>query len=84
MQPISTAPRDGTIIIGYQLDGDRVGVSLVSWYEGRSSKGWVQSVGAEIKDGKRVHGDGWRLIAFDVTHWMPLPDISKNSGLGIG
>lgn len=76
-QPIETAPKDGTIIIGYQLDGDRIGVSLVSWYESRHSKGWVQSIGAEIKDGKRVHETNWRLIAFDVNYWMPLPKLSE-------
>jgi len=75
-QPIETAPKDGTIIIGYQLDGDRVGISLVSWYK----KGWVQSIGAEIKDGKRVHDTNWRLIAFEVTHWQPLPNTPVLGG----
>ena len=73
-RPIETAPKDGTIIIGYEVKQDRIGVSLVSWHEGKSTKGWVQSVGAEIKDGKRVHDDNWKLIGLTVTHWMPLPD----------
>lgn len=72
-RPIDTAPKDGTIIIACQVDGDRVGVSLVSWYKGINTEGWVQSIGAEIKDGKRVESN-WRLIGFNyLTHWHPLP-----------
>ena len=73
--PIETAPRDGTIIIGYEIIKDRIGISLVSWYKGKVTEGWVQSVGAEIKDGKRVHDTKWKLIGLEVTHWLPLPKI---------
>lgn len=72
-QPIETAPKDGTIIIGYEVKQDRIGVSLVSWHKGKSTEGWVQSIGAEIKNGKRIHDDNWKLIGLAVTHWVPLP-----------
>ena len=74
LRSIDTAPKDGTIIIGYQVDGDRIGVSLVSWYKGKVTEGWVQSIGAELKDGKRVESN-WRLVGLDVTHWLPLPKL---------
>jgi hypothetical protein len=78
-QPIETAPKDGTIIIAIETKGERVGVSLVSWYESPSkvTKGWVQSIGVEIKDGKRIFPNKHHLVAFPVTYWMPLPEMPK-------
>lgn len=63
-QPIETAPKDGTEILGawsYLYEGDTAlteGVEIISWYTGKID-GWLD------KDG--VAGEG-------VFHsWMPVP-----------
>ena len=63
-QPISTAPRDGTEILGYAPERRgrmiRQDVATMAW-------GWLGS-------------GGWYStangipITEEVTHWMPLPD----------
>jgi hypothetical protein len=58
-QPIETAPRDGTHILGY-ADGEMAAVyCLPTWYD----DGWSLSV-----SGKPA-SDSY----FWPTHWMPLP-----------
>ena len=57
-QPIETAPKDGTPVLGYR-DGD---MATVEW---RATWGeWVLAVpGAYAED------DDWK-----PSHWMPLPN----------
>ena len=61
-QPIETAPRDGTHILGFG-DGNSEVIQ------------WSTSYGGT---------DGWfcvgKLIDYDATHWMPLPDLPKERG----
>jgi hypothetical protein len=59
-QPIETAPKDGTAVLGYvpgrQGFFSRQDVAVVAWIETR----W-----------QSVNSGHW--LTSDVTHWMPLP-----------
>jgi len=61
-QPIETAPRDGTKLLGYEGDG-RINTM---WFE--SQYVWV-SPGAWISDYNRSD-----TYEHQPTHWMPLPE----------
>ena len=61
-QPIETAPKDGTHILGY--DPSLFGV-WVTWWE---SDGWF--ISAESQDGMGYEN-------MPVTHWMQLPEPPK-------
>lgn len=56
-QPIETAPKDGTSILGAHYD------AVFSVYWDLSANGWV--------DGRTNLYD--ELSTYPVTHWMPLP-----------
>lgn len=57
-QPIETAPKDGTVLLGYE---NKAGVEMFTfrWCEHR---GWISEI---------PWGD-WDRV--DPTHWMPLPE----------
>ena len=62
-QPIETAPRDGTTVLGYlpgrRLDEDRDDVVTIYWHDLWGTPGWCITESGE--------GVG-------PTHWMPLPE----------
>jgi hypothetical protein len=70
-KPIETAPKDGTVVIGYS---DKEGVFPIYWSEkeyypiGDSYTGWVNAVDFNYDD-----GGSWRFDA-NPTHWQPLPN----------
>jgi hypothetical protein len=65
-QDISTAPKDGTAILGYisrsRFDVPRRDVALVFWPTNWQNPTWVNIVDAGFEE---------------VTHWMPLPEPPK-------
>ena len=75
-QPISTAPKDGTQLIGYdrvtaaQFGDPKAGLCLISWVEADEEEGWP----AEWKVQPFCEGLDCVISETEVTHWMPLPD----------
>lgn len=77
-QPIATAPKDGTEIIGifwkqYHVDKKPTihGPWTVAFRDGK----WMASWG----DARVLHSEGWwgteyEEAPLDPTHWMPLPE----------
>lgn len=68
-QPIETAPKDGTVILGaliFQDTGDEDGIYTIRWHEP-----WRQWVMAQCLVGFTNTGDQGDNSC--VTHWMPLP-----------
>jgi hypothetical protein len=63
-QPIETAPKDGTPVLGYRdVDGVMATVYWTTW------GGW-----SLVAPGGYAEEDDW-----EPTHWMPLPDPPKNA-----
>jgi hypothetical protein len=60
-QPIETAPKDGTFILGYYADRPWLW-DIVQWDAGYLGGAWWG--GGHENDGP----------LFPPTHWMPLPD----------
>lgn len=60
-QPIATAPKDGTVFLGYKLflGGDYYPVPM------KFLKEYSQFVNI---------ADGYAIFVCDVSHWMPLPN----------
>lgn len=77
-QPIETAPRDGTVIIGKQT-GDETGdgITLMFWHKGRHVEGWAHSLGVKVKDGKQVTDNHSIIGLINIHVWMPLPNLLK-------
>ena len=70
-QPIETAPKDGTAIIGLGLPPK---VSINQRHFGadiRTIRAWA--VGGSAGWSAR-NNFGWFTVGFEPTHWMPLPD----------
>ena len=66
-QPIETAPKDGTPILGWAPDSELanpVHYAVIWWFQWTELGGWVRE------------GDEYDIAA-DPTHWMPLPDAPK-------
>jgi hypothetical protein len=76
-QPIETAPKDGTEVLGYWFGNDVPIISVILWRGHRypdnpwrnalsdsATRGWGQ---CHLPDGKLT----WRQ---GPTHWMPLPE----------
>jgi hypothetical protein len=67
-QPIETAPKDGTHIVVFTVNGvdddDRPTMRIVRWKEAgkRNKEHWELS-----------HYDAFGTLPADATHWMPLP-----------
>jgi hypothetical protein len=79
-QPIETAPKDGTVIIGKQL-GDETGdcIALIFWHKTHRAEAWAHSLGVKVKDGKQVK-DNHSVIGLDgISLWMPLPEPLKTT-----
>lgn len=69
-QPIETAPRDGTHILGYIYDEPDV-----IWFE--TSKNWpTDPVGINAWTNGVVSNGGYDCgyNIIEPTHWMPLPE----------
>lgn len=74
-QPIETAPKDGTKIIGLMKDG------LVGTITSQRYHTWKKD-----EDGTPLFVRYWTWdkqdqlmpVHFDVTHWMPLPEPPKD------
>ena len=65
-QDISTAPKDGTTILGYMperaFNVPIDDVATIYWYDEYATPAWVDTVSGEN---------------VDPTHWMPLPEPPK-------
>lgn len=70
-QPIETAPKDGTSILGFQLWSIGPGWCVLTWTE------WGEHVDeaglTEIKPGWTIPEDHY-ATCWEPTHWMPLPE----------
>jgi hypothetical protein len=73
-QPIETAPRNGTIFLGYFANNDDDTIFL-------SEIMWVGKDEVVIGNGEPVGPSKWfSLLSQSVvnpTHWMPLPEPPK-------
>lgn len=63
-EPISTAPRDGAVILLFRKREVTAGL----WVGDQDEYPW-QVVDADVADG----WNGWRDDVGGPTHWMPLP-----------
>jgi len=77
-QPIETAPKDGTVIIGKQL-GDETGdgITLMFWHKGRHKEGWAHSLGVKVKDGKQVRDNHSIIGLVGISFWISLSEPLK-------
>lgn len=57
-EPIETAPKDGTIVIGYDPKAKKWNVKFMAYHKTKTGGFWRNEV---------VTG------AFDPTHWMQIP-----------
>jgi len=62
-QPIETAPKDGTPVLGY-ADG---GIATVTWIQSTTYGAWAGSWGLLLP------GTDSENLMWWPTHWMPLP-----------
>lgn len=71
-QPIETAPKDGTPILGYGVwdfkrdDGNQQWIYVIAWCSRRNE--WIEAEGECYQD-------------FGPTHWMPLPPYPTDSAV---
>ena len=65
-QPIETAPKDGTEVLGWSPD-PRDGIAIVKYETGLTMGKWSVVHDAE----------SWAWNNYDPTHWMPLPEPPK-------
>lgn len=77
-QPIETAPKDGTSILGWSEERGQRETKMGKYTEG--SPGY-----AKWKDGYGPLNSGWAwdthhnwLTTWNPTHWMPLPPPPSN------
>jgi hypothetical protein len=73
-QPIETAPKDGTIIIGHE---PRFGI-----YGGALGMVWIPPHTRMFHGHKIEHEGYWGSAVHNVhvckpTHWMPFPELPK-------
>ncbi len=83
-QPIDTAPKDGTKILGWAADEeDGWEIMVVSWAEAQHDPesefaehdaGWN---GRILYPGHLSNDDDPCPPTFTITHWMPLPEPPK-------
>lgn len=72
-QPIETAPKDGTRIIGWNGDV----VTEMGWVGRADDDGHVGWCQAEFWDGGLLY-EMHNQMEPEPTHWMPLPDPPKD------
>lgn len=83
-QPIETAPKDGTEIIGcfccdygYQEKPTVYGPWTIAW----DGKKWRSSWdGSEVIDSQCDFGTDYKSPDCEPTHWMPLPSPPREGG----
>jgi hypothetical protein len=78
-QPIETAPKDGTPILG--TDGARL--ARFHWHTytwPRQSSIWLQHGCTAWSEEVDVHNFEGTWESFEPTHWMPLPEPPGESG----
>ena len=84
-QPIETAPKDGTEIIGCSVNkwGDDNVTLYGPWTMAFSRDMWRSSWdGSEVLSYMSDFGSQYKELDSDPTHWMPLPSTPKpGSGL---
>ncbi len=74
-QPIETAPKDGTVIIGYGLPPKATVNQRHFGSDVRTIKTW--KLGDTIGWSAR-NRFGMFTVGFEPTHWMPLPEPPKS------
>jgi hypothetical protein len=76
-QPIETAPRDGTHIMGYNGDERYELSNIKETWMGKAPEGSINY--QKWMDGEIPRNTGWEYVERDCcfkwspTHWMPLP-----------
>ena len=70
-QPIETAPKDGTVVLGYGItDGEVSGPSSEKTIEPMHHLGPSGEWG--------ITGGDYYIVWIRPTHWMPLPEPPEN------
>lgn len=74
-QPIETAPKDGTIIIGFVPKPDDIysGVCDVKWIE----EEYQEINGIKYKFGGHFGKPSYNNVVVRPSHWIPLPETPK-------
>ena len=82
MQPMDTAPRDGTYFLMYQEDLVPV---VVNWPEGCALGVWRWYISGWRGQSINRKGVGWvRLPEDKVTEWRPIKSIPKGMDVLVG
>lgn len=75
-QPIETAPRDGTRILGWVNEAEW---AAICWWETAPielryapQEQWQMSEASDFPDDEAWY-EHWRDTRYEPTHWMPLP-----------
>ena len=61
-QPMETAPKDGTIVLGYDRKAKKWNVKFMTYHTTMTGGYWRNEVVTGV---------------FNPTHWMPLPEPPK-------
>lgn len=76
-QPIETAPKDGTEVIGvfsndygYQSTPTVYGPWTMAWRHGEWQSSWDE---AQVVESMSDFGTTMKSLDLEPTHWMPLP-----------
>lgn len=77
-QPIETAPKDGTEVLGVfvkQWDWEKAPSVYGPWTVAFRNKRWMASYdGMSVVEYMSDFGTDYMEAEIDPTHWMPLPD----------
>ena len=82
MQPMDTAPRDGTYFLMYQ---ENLVPVVVNWPEGCALGVWCWYINGWRGQSINRKGVGWiRLPEDKVTEWRPIESIPKGGNVLVG
>lgn len=76
-QPIETAPRDGTEILGWNHNSSYLVRPYICWF---GKDDYVRGEPRWLKGDGDSWSTGYYYTPCEPTHWMPLPDAPRKDG----